>query len=285
MKIDLSFCVSQKKLNFKNINNEWNIVGFDEAGKPIRNYIREHYEKWHTPTIDIYEKEKKLDEYSLKQRLNQLLNHNKIELNNESLISNKVNKIDDKIMKSLPLYNLSKLKNMESYRGQTLSECSNDVLECVKKAGIKTIIDLVGYSNYKEKVNQYGLDYISFNMERLYDYIFPFSLRKFDKKEEQNIKNEFIKFINKMQQDNIYIGCEYGSYKTDDALFLNNLFNPKKLFNNQMRRGVFRPSILNMSHIAKFYNKLNLTEEDKRALKWTKEFEKSFIEKIKTFNR
>lgn len=46
-------------------NNDWNIIGFDEAGKPIRDYIRLWREQNIMPYQSIYEQEPRLDEYQL----------------------------------------------------------------------------------------------------------------------------------------------------------------------------------------------------------------------------
>ena len=42
----------------------------------------------------------------------------------------------------------------------------------------------------------------------------------------ESFLNNFVKFIQTMQKDYVYIGCEYGKYKTDNALMVNKFFNP-----------------------------------------------------------
>ena len=90
--------------------------------------------------------------------------------------------------------------------------------------------------------------------------------------------NKFIKFIQTMQKENVLIGCEYGTYSTDNALMLNHHFNPK---------AIRTPSCINMHNhrfletLIKLYS--NLTESHKLQLGWDKNFETMLLNKLKKY--
>ena len=91
----------------------------------------------------------------------------------------------------------------------------------------------------------------------------------------RNDIEEFINFINVLKKDYFYIGCEYGTYKTDDAIVLNSYFN-SNLKNRPNRR---LTDTLNGNHLKLIYEKL--TSDDKIKLGWTKEFEEKFLANLK----
>lgn len=229
-------------------------IGFDdEISKQRREYIRCHYDSWHTPTADIYSKEPRLDEYSLKKLVGTM--KMKPQMVDKYLLP------DD--------YGIKKIdydRKTNSYRGQTLVDAPINALQNLKKAGIKTVIDLAGYGNrYKAKVEEAGMQFFSYNIANNdYDYV---NLNK-------DWKDKFIGFIKKMQEDYVYIACEYGSYKTDDALILNSFFNPKANRHSTVMRYPGQHKF-----IKKIYSVL--TKEDFAKLSWTKEFDKKFFEMLK----
>ena len=87
--------------------------------------------------------------------------------------------------------------------------------------------------------------------------------------------NKLVKFIKTMQSDNIYIGCMFGTDRTDEALLINQYFNPLSKDTNKYHingigtLGVFE-DICN-----------NLTLEQKKEMCWTQEFETKLRKKIK----
>ena len=89
-------------------------------------------------------------------------------------------------------------------------------------------------------------------------------------------KDKLVEFIKEMQKEYVYMGCEYGTYKTDVAVFLNTLFNPKV-------KGyckIYSPD--KIIYVPKTANEIykNMTNKDKKELGWTKEFEKQFNKKL-----
>ena len=90
--------------------------------------------------------------------------------------------------------------------------------------------------------------------------------------------NDFIKFIQTMQKGNLYIGCEFGTYTTENALMLNAHFNPLFL------RGQKFISIYNRVLTPKLINLYkNLTTEHKRLLGWTKEYDQLVLKRLQSY--
>jgi hypothetical protein len=248
--------------DFFDDSEEWNVIGYDDApSKEARQFIRDHYAVEHNlPFNDIYENEPRLEEYSLEKLLNKF--------------RSKPKKVDDEKLKSINLP-MRKILGTNSYRGETLVDKPDYVMQDLKEAGIQTVVDLNGYgSRYKERVEKNGLNFHDFYMDTEY----WFNSNKFangkESKEVREPIDKLIKFIKVMQEDYVYIACEYGSYKTDDALILNNFFNAKNGRHPNYTRYSFQKDA-----IKKYYE--CLTDADKIKLGWTKEYEKQFLKRIK----
>lgn len=191
---------------------------------------------------------------------------------------NKPGNVDDDAMLGLPvyIYNVCPIGN-NSYRGSTLSD-SPSSLKILKKAGIKTVIDLAGYgSNYEDETKNAGLDYFRFDMKSSDSHFQNIWLHSvFDNGQGKNDRmfiGEFVKFIQTMQKGYCYIGCEFGTQDTSDALLLYDIFSPKSGNN---------PDINDEDHLDKIkvlYSKLN--DKDKKLMGWTEEFDKNFLPKLK----
>jgi hypothetical protein len=250
--------------DFFDNSEEWNVIGYDDApSQKARQFIRDHYAIEHNlPFNDIYENEPRLEEYSLEKLL--------------STFRNKPKKVDNEKLKSIDLP-IRNILGTNSYRGETLVDKPDYIIQNLKEAGIRTIVDLNGYgSRYKEKVERNGLNFHDFYMD--YNYWFDYSESKFSKEktsvEARDVIEKLIKFIKVMQDDYVYIACEYGSYKTDDAIILNNFFNAKNQRHPNYTRRYFQ-----IDCIKKYYEWL--TDTDKIKLGWTKEYEKQFLKRVK----
>lgn len=249
-------------ISFKsNIHDDEHVLGFDDdISRQRRNFIREHYNEYKMPYQSIYENEPRLSEY----KLNQLID----------FFAKKPKNINGEDIYHLPLFNVRNISSTNRYRpnifrGSTLADAPDWVIDKLKESGIKTVIDLRGYSNsYKNKVEEHGLEYASF-----YISPDPMSWHSVDKTSK---KDELIKFIKTMQKEYIYMGCEYGTYKTDAAVTLNTLFNPK--VKGPCRVG----SPFEIRYIWRVADELYklMTQKDKKVLGWTPEFEKIFKKTI-----
>ena len=85
--------------------------------------------------------------------------------------------------------------------------------------------------------------------------------------------NKLVEFIKTMQKDNIYIGCNYGTYQTDQALALNQYCNP--LCEDKKHYSINGGFLLGIQDVVEEF-----TSEQKKAMGWTKEFETQLLEKL-----
>lgn len=227
------------KTAFKSYTDD-GIIGYDDSiSEKKRNLMREHYYKWTMPFYNIYEKGHRLTNYQIALYLADLEKN----------------------------HDIQKIEGTNIYRGQTLFE-KPERLQVLNKKGIKTVIDLVRYGRaYQDEVENAGLDYFAYSIyENWWD----------TKDFEPSQIRMLVKFLQKMQEDNIYICCQNGSNDTDVALILNDFFNP-------MLEGKIKTKI--QAAESDFPIKLNtiydmLTKEDKKLLGWTKEFEQKLIKKL-----
>ncbi len=87
--------------------------------------------------------------------------------------------------------------------------------------------------------------------------------------------NKLVEFIKTMQSDSIYIGCLFGTDRTDEALLINQYFNP-------LSRDTNRYPINGIGTLGVFEDILNkLTPVQKKEMCWTQEFETKLRKKIK----
>ena len=255
-----------------------------------RNNLREHYYEQTMPYYRIYEDERKMTDYQFGNFIKSIAKTSGQTNENEIL--------------SLPLKNIRKIDGMEnSYCGQTLCFTKNKYLETIKNAGVDTVVDLVGYLDYDTKVKNAGMNYHFFRIKDMYNSSACKSLKEhlnrnkrllteaknegIDIDIEEHLKHdkelflsktrdgvkEFVDFINVMKQDNIFIGCEYGTRDTDEALMWNDAFNPKCQD---------KPLKVDKMHLlsSMFNLYYNLLPEDKAKMGWTKETEYKFIDKM-----
>lgn len=283
--------IIQNRLNFKSREyNDDGILGYDDSvSKQRRKNIRIWQETYYTPYKSIYEKECNLSEYDMKQLLNNLLKKPKV--------------VDWGKVTGIDAYHVRSVDDTETcYRGSTLAH-KPKALQTLKEAGIERVIDLVGYYGYNKAVKEAGLEYYcpkfgrgqlgiweeeafitkgEFLAKEIMCYT-PIELEKnrkylenrvqaFEKHSKDSVKR-FVEYIKVMQKGYYYIGCEYGTYKTDDYLLLNTVFNPKANGTDIPYRDMFK-----LDFMKNLYNKL--TPEDKKRMNWTKEFDESVLKRL-----
>lgn len=216
--------------------------------------------------------------------------------------------LNHELIESLPLFNLALVsKKLGVYRGQTLNAHPN-ALRVFKEAGGERIVDLAGYEGLEDNCKQLGLEYFYYSTPPYYfclgevfksedeqreNYLRHCSLFGYSEKESRDyfetatnhwktcVDNElkdFVEFIKTMQKGNLYIGCEYGTYATDNALMLNSVFNPLYVrtpkFITPYNRS-FLPKLLNLYK--------NLTPEHKLQMGWSKEFDAYVLKNLHSF--
>lgn len=182
---------------------------------------------------------------------------------------------------------------VQGYRGSMdLSPYTIDVL---KRAGVKTIIDLRGGeekqfdgikhftklrttdpSFYQEPHFQTKEAYVRTKIDKFRRYGFSEEeLKKDTIRENQNWEESkanfvdiLVEFVDLVNQGCFYMGCEYGTESTSEAIALNNAINPKaELIGYTPRRAAHNCLILLR----------NLNDEDKQRLGLTPEI---YMEKI-----
>lgn len=224
---------------------------------------------------------------------------------------NNTNKIDSSIMKTLPLLNVKPIISTGCYRGSTPNSNLNSI-KILKEAGVKHVVDLQGYGEVERVCKENHLDYfhipiaedlsemqafqserdIELNVKR-FAHFYQFdknpkesmqkakddSIARWGKNKDEYIE-KFVKMINLLQEDNTYIGCEFGISRTNNAMLLNHLFNPKATRTPSCRT---KFNNVYMNDIAKLY--YNLKPEHKAQMGWTEEFDKNFIPRLKDLQK
>ncbi len=281
-----------KKNTFK--SNEYKddgVLGYDDSlSKQSREAIRNWREIYYTPYQSIYEKEGRLSEYQMKQLLASLMKKPKV--------------VDYQKVSGIDAYNVRPIdKDSTCYRGATLLGKTR-ALKALKDAGIERVIDLVGYSGYEKDVKAAGLEYYSpkfasndfcvwgedvfettkniLSRETRYYTQLDFvrnkkyleqKIKAFEKQTRASVER-FVEYIQTMQKGYYYIGCEFGTYKTDDFLLLNCIFNPKAESSSIPRVDPFKLDL-----VKDLYDKL--TPKDKQRMGWTKEFDENVPKRIR----
>ena len=296
--------------SIQNINFNGRFGYDDEISQKKRNAIREHIDNNYLYNVDIFLKNGRLEPDKLSKLIYSLVGNQQeiFKKRKEAPLAIDIKQEDDiveinhEIMEELPAYNVKPVWGTESYRGAAI--CLNErICSILKQAGIKRVVSLCGLDR-NNACEKYGLETMEYSMKRWLerpeftsremvieeaDWEFdtygpqePYKTKEearkyyldyYEQSKREGI-NDFIKFINFMQKDNVYIGCECGTYDTDRALMLNDFFNPKA--QNVPRAGCFADDIY-LDAMIRLYN--NLTPEDKAKLGWDEEFEKIFKDK------
>lgn len=268
------------------------VLGYsDSISEQRRDDIRKWQETYYTPYQSIYEKECNLTEYQMKQLLGTLMQKTKV--------------VDYDKVTGINAYHVRPIDDEETcFRGSTLAR-NPRALKTLKDAGIERVIDLVGYYSYENSVKEAGLEYYCPDFgrgqmgvwdEEAFDtkenllsretkYFTPLDFEKNKKylelrvnSHEKHIRqsvNRFVDYIETMQKGYYYIGCEYGTYKTDNYLLLNSVFNPKA-----EEPILPHTDLVKIDMMKDLYK--NLTPEDKKRMGWTKEFDENVPKRLDT---
>ena len=277
MSMKISCINAYKAPAFKSQNPDGEFVlGYDdEISKMRRQHIREHYYDDIMPYQSIYEREKRLEEFELNKLIGSLLGKKLNTGASSGEIKQKPvnpNEINSELMYKLSVYNVKPIYGTNSWRGSTALKDSDLIL--LKKAGIKTVIPLSYGGVLEESCKKYDLNYLYFDSD--FDMFYNDAFKW--KGCTNNFIDKFVKFIQTMQQDNVYVGCEFGTNRTENMLMLNNFFNPyaknTKTYINRLN-SCYVPSLQTFVQ--------NMTQEHKNAMGWTKEFEKEVLAKISKY--
>lgn len=177
----------------------------------------------------------------------------------------------DNVPQSTKLLNVDRLKSLgipnfrlidnNCVRGETLSSRKNKkFLIPVSKNGIKNIIDLrdkFSSQSFEQMCRQNHLNY----------YHIPIDSSSVN---NRKLINSLPKLFNVLEQGNAYVACAQGLHRTDIALAINYLFNPRKQETPPIMYGHFRENSFKFEDIARRVNliKKELQPEDIKMLKW-----------------
>ena len=279
-------------INFK---SNWRIFCYDdESSKKDREYIRERLEE----PFKEYELRSsgRLDEYELNQLIKSLVLAKPV-LKQEA---EEYPEINYELLEGAELYNFEPLYGNNSIRA-SVDNLSQEQLEIIKQAGIKRIVDL---RNWGELIKHDGIEVLNFPLlninqntaiemteeeyiEKQLELDRQMRIGELTSEELEKIKegskisyqqdrkelcDNFVRFIQTMQKENVLIGCEFGTKTTDYAIQLDYFFNPKAdimLFGKDKYFGITMQRIYE-----------NLSAKDKEAMGWDEEFDKNFLKKL-----
>jgi len=282
-------------VNFKGITR----FGYDdEQSSNKRAAIRKRFNDDIFAANDVFINNPRLEEYEL----NKLIEN----IKRETLFrKNETSQIDGKIMEEIPLYNVHPLNGTSNYIGSTM-DFTDEICQKLKQAGVKEVITFLEADFNEDVCKRNKLKYFSFPIKNDFwngaqfqtraaakekatiDYYVYYDIPYTENYKEDYINKQmktwetnsrifidkFTDFINKMNKDNLYIGCACGTDRTNRALTLNSLFNPKaqniKPFNSIVY--YHKEAIKNLYE--------NLTPNDKKKMGWDNKFDENFIPRL-----
>lgn len=191
-----------------------------------------------------------------------------------------------------------RLIDSNSVRGVTLAKQKTSILKELKECGIDTIIDLRSEggkdSKYAQDCADNGLEYMNFKL-KLNMPIFnaPFN-SKLSTEDRTKQNREFIeglpKFFEKMNNGKYYMSCLLGLHRTDLAVTMNYLLNPKEPITPPTLSHMFMKEETNFTnkYIGAMKNVLkNMNAEDRKFLGLPENFKNIFdarVLKLKIMN-
>lgn len=224
-------------------------------------------------------------------------------LNFRAVNSNKVNQNiqKDEFVRSTDSLDIARLKDLgishfrlidsNSVRGVTLAKQKTSILQELKECGIDTIIDLRSEggvnSKYAKDCAENGLEYMNFKL-KLNMPIFNAPLAtKLSSEERAKQNHEFIeklpKFFEKMNSGKYYMACLLGLHRTDLAVTMNYLLNPKEPVTPPTLSHMFFKEETNFTnkYIGAMKNFLkNVSTEDKKILGLPENFNQIFDSRV-----
>ncbi len=170
------------------------------------------------------------------------------------------------------------LLNNKGVRGETLSSKSPKVLKYIKECGIDTIVDLrtTDYTKaFKDKCNKLNIEHIHIPIDKK---LVP----------DREILDSLPVLFRVMERGKYYIACAQGKHRTDIALAINYVFNPKQKVPPFMS-GHTKNHVTDMADINRRLNSLYkaMTKNDREKLGWPENYDVEFQRKkrvLKTYS-
>ena len=158
-------------------------------------------------------------------------------------------------------------------RGETLSASRNTkFIPIVKASGIDTVIDLRTTdctAAFKDKCHKFGLRYFHIPIDKT-------------QVSDREILDNLPTLFRLIDRGKFYIACAQGKHRTDIALAIHYVFNPKQKIPPYMS-GHTKNNITDMEDINRRLNSLYkaMTPEDRFRLGWPKDYDAEFLRKKK----
>lgn len=193
-------------------------------------------------------------------------------------------------LKQLGIKNF-RLIDSNSIRGVTLANQKNTILKELKESGINTIIDLrkegSDDSKYAKACRENGLNYFNFKIKiNMPIFNAPF-VSNLSSEERQKENNEFVsklpEFFRLLDEGKFYMACLLGLHRTDLALVMNYLINPKEPKMPPILSHMYKKDEIDFTnkYIGAVKNLLkNITSEQKKFLRLPDNFNSIFDVRI-----
>lgn len=217
--------------------------------------------------------------------------------------------VHDEFVRSTGSLDIGRLKNLgishfrlidsNSVRGVTLANQRQNLLTELKECGVNTVIYLRPEggeeSKYAQACNKNGLNYFNLKIrDNMPIFNAPFSGKMTMEERREAIKkfvNQMSEFFKMMDDGKVYMACLLGLHRTDLAVTMNYLLNPKEPTTPPTLSHMFFPEETNLTnkYIGKVKNMLkNLTSADREYLKMPEHFSDIFdarVLKLRMMNR
>lgn len=184
-----------------------------------------------------------------------------------------------------------RLIDSNSVRGVTLANQKPEILRELKECGIETIIDLRSEgsdkSKYAKVCKDNGLEYMNYKL-KINIPIFNPPMATKQTTEERNIANKkFISqlptFFDTLNKGKVYMACLLGLHRTDLAVTLNYLINPREPETPPTLSHMFIKEETNFTnkYIGAIKNLIkNLSKEDIQTLNLSENFQNIFDARV-----
>ncbi|MCM1009506.1 MAG: hypothetical protein NC390_01330 [Fusobacterium sp.] len=177
-------------------------------------------------------------------------------------------------MKQLGIKNF-RLVDSSSVRGQSLFNKPKQVFDELRESGIETVIDFriegSSESKYARKCEANGLEYFNFKIKENMSMFNPRGTSKESFEEFRANREVFVKDLDKffklMERGRVYMACLLGLHRTDLAVSLNYLLNPKEPQTPPSLSHMFHKNEQNMTNkrIGSVKNLVKNLSEDNRV--------------------
>lgn len=188
------------------------------------------------------------------------------------------------LIKELATHDVANLRQLGNSIGGACLQEKPYLLPKLKEYGINTVIDFrnIGESSYRRYCEESGLKYINFPVGHTRNGLCGANAINIKSDVNDKYIAKLKEFINAFNDENVYMGCHYGIDRTNLALTLNYLLNPKAIAPELLTWGNYRlKSVINRTlKVARKIIK-NMSPEQKEQFNLTEDYNNLFQAKIR----